>query len=73
MASIAGIAGQVSGHINGKMTTAQQTMVDKAPDEQKPFLKAQFELENQAQLTQQITAMLKKLDEMSMAVIRNLA
>jgi hypothetical protein len=73
MASIADIASRVSGHIGGKMTGVQQTMVSKAPPEQQDFLRAQFQLENEAQLTQQITAMLKKLDEMSMAVIRNLA
>ncbi|WP_224369373.1 hypothetical protein [Hyalangium versicolor] len=73
MASIASIANQVSSNITGKMTSVQKDMVAKAPDEQKPFLEAQFKLENEAQITQQITNMLKKLDEMSMAVIRNLA
>ncbi|WP_224369372.1 hypothetical protein [Hyalangium versicolor] len=73
MASIASIANQVSSNITGQMTSVQKDMVAKAPDEQKPFLEAQFKLENEAQITQQITNMLKKLDEMSMAVIRNLA
>lgn len=71
--SIASIAAQVSNNITGQLTKVQSDMVAKAPAEQKPFLEAQFKLENEAQLTQQITAMLKKLDEMSMAVIRNLS
>ena len=73
MASIASIANQVTSNITGQLTKVQSDMVSKAPAEQKPFLEAQFKLENEAQLTQQITNMLKKLDEMSMAVIRNLA
>ncbi len=73
MASIASIANDVKNNITGKLTSVQQGMVDAAPEEQKPFLTAQFKLENEAQITQQITNILKKLDEMSMAVIRNLA
>jgi len=73
MASIQSIANQVTSNITGKLTGVQADMVSKAPAEQRPFLEAQFKLENEAQITQQITNMLKKMDEMSMAVIRNLA
>ncbi len=73
MASIASIGQQVTNNITGQMTSVQADMVSKAPAEQRPFLEAQFKLENEAQLTQQITNFLKKMDEMSMAVIRNLA
>ena len=73
MASIASIGQQVTSNITGQMTKTQADMVSKAPEEQRPFLEAQFKLENESQLTQQITNMLKKMDEMSMAVIRNLA
>ena len=73
MASIQSIADKVTGNIKNKLSPLQEQMVNKAPPEQQEFLRAQFQLENEAQITQQITNMLKKMDEMSMAVIRNLA
>jgi hypothetical protein len=73
MGSIASIGQQIASNITGKLTSVQSDMVSKAPDEQKPFLEAQFKLENETQATQQISNLLKKMDEMSMAVIRNLA
>ena len=73
MASIESIANKVNSNITGKLTGLQEKMISKAPPEQQEFLRAQFQLENEAQITQQITQMLKKMDEMSMAVIRNLA
>jgi hypothetical protein len=73
MGSIADIGNKVASNITGQLTSVQKNMVSKAPKEQQEFLTAQFQLENESQLTQQITNMLKKMDEMSMAVIRNLA
>ena len=73
MGSIASIGQQIASNITGQLTSVQRDMVSKAPTEQQPFLEAQFKLENETQATQQISNLLKKLDEMSMAVIRNLA
>jgi hypothetical protein len=72
MASIKSISDIVTNQRQG-LTGTQQAMVDAAPEEQRPFLQAQFKLENESQATQQISNILKKLDEMSSAVIRNLA
>ena len=72
MSSIKSISDLVTSQ-RSNLTSTQQSMVDAAPEEQRPFLQAQFKLENESQATQQISNILKKLDEMSQAVIRNLA
>jgi hypothetical protein len=46
-------------------------MVEKAPPEQREFLTAQFQLENEAQITEMLTKLLK--DDDTMAILRNLA
>ena len=55
------------------LSGTQQEMVNAAPKEQQKYLTAQFKLENESQATQQISNILKKMDEMASAVIRNLA
>ena len=72
MSSIKSISDIVTSQRQG-LTGTQQEMVNAAPEEQRPYLQAQFKLENESQATQQISNILKKLDEMSSAVIRNLA
>ena len=72
MSSIKSISDIVTSQRQG-LTSTQQQMVNAAPEEQRPYLQAQFKLENESQATQQISNILKKLDEMSSAVIRNLA
>ncbi len=72
MASIGGISQAITQH-RTTLTGTQQQMVNAAPEEQKAFLRAQFQLQNEMEATQQITNILKKLHEMSSAVIRNLA
>jgi hypothetical protein len=72
MASFDSIASKITSHRQG-LTGTQQKMVNAAPEEQRPFLQAQFQLQNEMEATQQATNILKKLGEMSSAVIRNLA
>ena len=50
----------------------QMDMVRAAPEEQRPFLEAQFKLENEAQLVEQIGKFLKGDDTDATAIIRNL-
>ena len=56
----------------GKLSDAQQAMLDKAPAEMKPFLEAQMKMQKEQELTQLITQMMKQMHEMSMSVIRNI-
>ena len=55
----------------GKLSGAQQAMLDKAPAEMKPFLEAQMKMQKEQELTQLITQMMKQMHEMAMSVIRN--
>ena len=72
MASIDGIASSITAH-RQQLTGTQEKMVKAAPEEQQAFLRAQFQLQNESEATQQVTNILKKLGEMSSSVIRNLA
>jgi phosphoenolpyruvate-protein kinase (PTS system EI component) len=54
-----------------QLSSVQSKMVERAPKEQREFLTAQFQLENEAQVTEMISKMLK--DEEGMAIARNLA
>jgi hypothetical protein len=56
-----------------KLTSAQENMISQAPAEQQGMLRAQFEMEQQGQLVQFITGILKKMDEMNSAIARNIA
>ncbi len=71
MASIGGIAAAVVQHRNN-LTKTQSDMVAAAPDEQKPFLTAQFRLQNESEATSQITNILKRLGDQSNSVIQNM-
>ena len=72
MGSIQDISNLVTSN-RGALTTEQQNMVNQAPAEQQKYLEAQFKMENESQATQAISNILKKMDEMASAVIRNLA
>jgi hypothetical protein len=72
MASIDSIATRITNH-RTQLTGTQEKMVKAAPPEQQEFLRAQFQLQNESEATQQATNILKKLGEMSSSVIRNLA
>ncbi|MFL5344022.1 MAG: hypothetical protein ACJ8AT_04480 [Hyalangium sp.] len=54
------------------LSGTQMDMVRAAPEEQRPYLEAQFKLENEAQAVEQIGKFLKSDDTDAMAVIRNL-
>jgi len=54
-----------------QLTGLQQAMVSAAPPEQRPFLESQFKLENETQLVQMLTEMLK--EDTRMQILRNLA
>ena len=70
--SIQDVANLVTSN-QGSLTSEQQSMVNNAPPEQQKYLEAQFKMENESQATQAISNILKKMDEMASAVIRNLA
>ncbi len=70
--SIKGIFNQHLSAPRPALTGTQAEMVAKAPPEQQDFLRAQFKMQNEMELTQQITNMLKKLHDMSMSVARNI-
>lgn len=53
-----------------KLSGQQQAMVRAAPPEQQPFLESQFKLENEAQITQMLTELLK--EDTRMQILRNL-
>jgi hypothetical protein len=54
----------------GTLTGTQQAMVLAAPPEQRPFLESQFKLENETQITQMLTELLK--EDTRMQILRNL-
>jgi len=72
MASIDSISSRISQQ-RTRLTGTQEKMVNAAPEEQREFLRSQFQLQNESEATQQATNILKKLGEMSSSVIRNLA
>ena len=52
------------------LTGTQAAMVRAAPPEQRPFLESQFKLENETQITQMLTELLK--EDTRMQILRNL-
>ncbi len=71
MSSLGGVASSAMSAMGG-LSKAQQNMLDKAPEEMKPFLEAQMKMQKEQELNQLITQMMKQMHEMSMAVIRNI-
>jgi hypothetical protein len=75
------MAGEVDGARGGnfeklmanrdRLSSVQTNMVERAPKEQREFLTAQFQLENESQVTDMISKLLK--EDTRMAILRNLA
>ncbi|WP_224243710.1 hypothetical protein [Hyalangium gracile] len=53
------------------LSRVQADMVAAAPPEQRPFLESQFKLENETQVTEMLTKLLK--EDTRMTIMRNLA
>jgi hypothetical protein len=54
-----------------QLSETQAAMVRAAPPEQRPFLESQFKLENETQITEMLTKLLK--EDTRMQILRNLA
>ncbi len=55
-----------------KGSDSSNAMIDAAPEDQKDFLKAQQQMQREAQVVQLITNMMKKLDDMAQSVLQNM-
>lgn len=51
---------------------ASRAMIDAAPADQRPFLEAQQQMQQDAQIVSLVTNLMKKLDDMATGVIQNL-
>ncbi|MBZ4417165.1 hypothetical protein [Myxococcus sp. RHSTA-1-4] len=55
-----------------KGSSSSEAMIAAAPEDQKDFLKAQQQMQREAQVVQLITNMMKKLDDMAQSVLQNM-
>lgn len=63
---------KAANNINKTTNSAMDKMIAAAPEEQKEFLKAQKQVQQESQIMSTITNIMKKMDDMAQAAISNL-